>query len=177
MLSSLWNLFSLSLALAAIPDGIYRQDCRGNYLREEAIRGREAIFSETNFWRPGCDGASLLSRSYGELAYGEAPLLDFIFQRVTLTPLDEATAEQMRALGTCGRHDWRESEEAEVTGASCRFSAKVEIRVPAVGERRYGIYHQQNGDLFFGRLEPRFDGKSPERRPLFLDSLPYRLVP
>lgn len=160
-----------------IPDGTYRQDCRGTYQREESIQGNAAVFSETNFWRRACEEPSLRTRSYGELEYGEAPLLDFIFRRVTITPLDAVTAEQMRALGSCGLRDWQEGEEKDVTGTWCRFGEKVELRVPEAGERRYGIYDWKDGELFFGRLEPRFDGRSPGRRPLYLDPSPYRLVP
>lgn len=173
-------------ALAVIPDGQYEQGCQAGYRRAEIIAGENAVYVEKNFADPFCRELSLEIRSYGLLTYGEAvprpagaAAIDFLFQRVTLTPKQEWVARLYRDRRLCGLSEWSVGQETEITGRSCDFFGVGRFSpVPEGGAVRYGVYRQeQNGNLYMGKLRPERDGLTPERRPQELDPFPYERRP
>lgn len=171
-------------AQAAGLDGRWRQGCAGGYRREELFRGGLAAYSERNFWDEGCRSPAVEAVSRGWIALGglvsaprEARAIDFTFEAVSVRPLDPRAAAAYRARRVCGIRDWAEGEERDVTGLSCDFAGLGSvIRVPARGERRFGVVRAEGGLLYLGRLSPERDGTSPARRPRELDPSPYREV-
>lgn len=160
----------LALAIA----GFFIQDCANGLLRSQEFRGNQVIYSEENFFNSACSEPSVASRSYGEYSLGplvaDSRHIDFIFEKVTLEPKNEAVAAGYRARSLCGIADWSAGSETEITGLSCDFLDNGgNFLVPAAGARRYGIVKEEGDSLFFGRLSPELDGSSPERRPTKLD--------
>ena len=173
------------LAFAGELDGVWRQDCRAGYSREEAFAGAHAAYTERNFRDSACSSLSVETISRGSISLGELVLepsgaraLDFSFESVSLRPIDEKVATLWRERGVCGFRDWRAGVEKEVTGRYCDFFGLGSVvRVPSPGDRKFGIVVPGEGAIFLGRLSPERDGSTPERRPRELDSEPYRKVP
>jgi hypothetical protein len=164
----------LVLAIA----GLFTQDCASGFRRSQDFRGDRVIYSEENFFDPACAEPSVASRSYGSYSLGgpagEAREIDFVFERVTLEPKTEAVAASYRARALCGITGWEKDRETEITGLACDFLGNGgNFSVPAAGDIRYGIVREEERGLRFGRLSPEFNGSSPERRPRFLDPVPY----
>lgn len=182
-------LVALTLATAALAagplDGIWRQDCSRGYSREEAFRGDQAAYSERNFWDGACSQPAVETISEGTVTLGPAVSapggareIDFQFTTVSLRPVDVKAAAAWRERGVCGFRDWAAGVAKVVTGRECDFFGLGSVvRVPATGDRKFGVVKAGEGMLFFGRLSPARDGSSPEKRPLELDPAPYRKVP
>lgn len=167
----------LALAIA----GLFAQDCANGFRRSQDFRGDQVTYSEENFFDSACEEPSVSSRSYGSYSLGgpvgDAREIDFVFAKVTLEPKSEAVASAYRARLLCGRSDWEEGRETEITGQACDFlNNGGYFNIPAAGDIRYGIVKEEENSLRFGRLSPEFNGSSPERRPRFLDPVPYRLA-
>jgi hypothetical protein len=106
-----------------------------------------------------------------------ARALDFVFTGVALRPLDERAASVWRERGVCGIRDWLPGVERDVTGRECDFYGLGSVvKVPAAGDRKFGVVKEAGGSLYFGRLSPSLDGSRPDRRPTELDPSPYRKV-
>jgi hypothetical protein len=158
--------------------GLFAQDCTNGFRRSQEFRGNQVVYAEQNFFDSACEEPSVTTRSYGTYVLGAGAgsgrEIDFTFSKVTLTPKTGGVAEAYRLRALCGRADWAANEEAEISGRRCDFLDNgVGFRVPAMGDRRYGIVKEGEGALWFGRLSPESDGSTPARRPRFLDPLPY----
>lgn len=164
----------LALALA----GLFVQDCASGFRRSQDFSPSQVIYSEENFFDSACEELSVSSRSYGSYSLGEkvgdARAIDFVFAKVTLEPSSAEVAAAYRGRALCGLTEWEQDKETEITGLRCDFLDNGGLfKVPSAGDIRYGIVKEEGDSLRFGRLSPEFDGSSPERRPLFLDSRPY----
>lgn len=174
-----------TLSFAAGLDGLWRQDCRNGYQKEERISGGRVEFAETNFRDGFCGRPAVRILSRGALLGGPAVAqpesaeeLDFIFSSVSLVPLDEGAALFYDSIRLCGLSGWRVGEEKEITGLFCSFFGEEGglFVVPAKGTRKYGIVKRGPLEIFFGRLSPERDGSTPFRRPLELEEMAFRRV-
>lgn len=176
-------LFS-QLALGAELDGLWRQDCRRGYQKEEMISGSFAEFTERNFRDVLCTQPALALISRGQLITGatvaqprSAHELDFVFSTVSVMPLDQAAAAFYEDIQLCGLRGWRIGQEKEITGMICSFfGGNSFFVVPAKGTRKFGIVKKGEGEIFFGRLSPDRDGSSPLKRPIALEESAFRRI-
>jgi hypothetical protein len=165
-------------------DGAWKQGCGPGIIKEEKFSGETAEYTETNFWEPTCKNAVVQTISRGKINLGEAVRepqgalsIDFTFSSVHMRPLYERTVEIYNKRHVCGISDWALNEEREVTGRECDFFGLGSVmRIPAAGEKRFGIVKVTEGALYFGRLTPEKNGLTPEARPVQLDPAPYRAV-
>lgn len=175
-------------------------------VRQEIFHQSSVRFVETKFLDENCEQGFLEFSSDGQFTVGkveslepletsefsEAPepveaqksfeqldppghSMDFTFQSVRLRPLSEAALQWMNQQSFCGKTHWRLMEFQNVSGQKCEFPGG-NIRVPAEGEKRYGIFRIEENLLYLGRLSPEADGTSPEKRPKTWDSMPYQKV-
>ncbi len=80
---------------------------------------------------------------------------------------NEAVASA-NALRFCGFGDWQTGVEKEVSGRNCVAT------LPAAGQPYYDIFRIQNSELFIGQVDAAHDGKSPQTRPVLLESAPFK---
>jgi hypothetical protein len=178
-------LLFVMVAQAGELDGTWRQDCSRGFQREEKFQGGSAAYTERNFRDLECSKPAVETISRGAISLGGtvalpsgARELDFSFSSVSLKPLDERAAKEYRERILCGFRDWRANEEKLVTGRECDFFGLGSVvRIPAEGDRRFGVVKVSGEGLFFGMLSPERDAGSPDRRPRELDPSPYRRVP
>lgn len=172
-------LFSL-VAVAGIPeDGIWRQDCRAAYQREERLFQDKIHFVETNFLDTKCLQPGLEIKSEGAIAWG-APVsspadafeADYEFEKIFVTVKSDTYKNYFNAKKVCGLEEWEIGQSVEVTGKHCGL-----FRAPDAGDKRYGIYKVEAGLLYFGKLTRERNASTPELRPRELDPSPYRRLP
>lgn len=183
MIFFFFALFSSS-AFAGGLDGLWRQDCRAGYQKEERIQGSQVAFTERSFRDHACERPAIEIISRGALIWGalvarprNASELDFVFSSVSLIPRDRDAAAYYEALKLCGLSGWRVGEEKEITGLVCSFFGEgSQFFIPLKGTRKFGIVKAGAEEIFFGRLSPERDGSSPLKRPLELEERAFRRV-
>jgi hypothetical protein len=162
--------------------GGWRQPCDQFVVREEHFSASQVVFVETNYQDDGCEIPVLESRSQGDYFIGEElPLqppgraMDFHFAKVELRGRSAEVIQWLRQQKFCGISHWELNHYVEVTGKDCEFSLG-KIQVPAVGDRRFGIFRVESNKLYLGKLTPIRDGKSKESRPTDWDPRPFLRV-
>ncbi len=189
--------YGLTLLLVQLLQGTWVQPCQQSMVRKEIFHESSVRFVETKFLDENCEQGFLEFSSDGQFMVRKLESLepseisvapesieqldppghsmDFTFQSVRLRPLSEAALQWMNQQSFCGKTQWRLMEFQNVSGQKCEFPGG-NIRVPAEGEKRYGIFRIEEELLYLGRLSPEADGTSPEKRPKTWDSLPYQKV-
>lgn len=171
----------VSNAGASELEGKWRQDCSNSTMREEFFSGEEAIFSENSFFDALCSEPSFVFISKGKIRMGEkvviptdAREIDFTFESVSLLVLSAKHIARFNNEKMCGISHWVLGEKTDITGRVCSIFGGP-TKAPERGSMRYGIYKvEKDSFLFFGKLTPEFDAKSPDKRPRVYDPFVYR---
>ena len=166
------------LTAAASPlEGKWRTDCFSGFQKTEIFRGSTVSLVEENFSQKNCEKLGLRISSVGQFILDEAAgFIDFQFERVLLSVHNETYKNFYEQKSMCGIREWPLGLEQDITGLACDFFGQGKpVQVPIAGEARYGIYSLKGKQLFFGKLSPERDGRSPDRRPAVLDPRFFRL--
>lgn len=159
--------------------GVWIQPCDQSLVKEEHFSAEKVALVETNFFDADCTKPMLESRSEGDYSIGEdLPLaprgraMDFQFTKVEIRGRSAEIVQWLQQQKFCGIADWQLDQFVEVSGKICEFPLG-KIQIPAVGDRRFGIFRLEENRLFFGKLTPIRDGKSRESRPTEWDPRPF----
>jgi hypothetical protein len=74
------------------------------------------------------------------------------------------------AANFCGFNDWKITVDKDVTGRNCV------AHLPSAGEPYYQIFKISDSDLFIGEVNTLHTGRTPESRPVALETTPYKKV-
>lgn len=120
-----------------------------------------------------CTGSALIE-SQVEMKYsipnyqpGTISNLDALVTSANMTLTTDAAVEVANANALCGFHDWQTQQPKDIAGTSCHAAG--------LNQPIYEIVNYQNGNLFFGVLEPVQSRASNAARPTTLIRSPLRL--
>jgi hypothetical protein len=165
--------------------GLWRSECiadrtstgSGVWIRTSANLGREKIeFREEEFRDEACRKSYLTSAvtvtyklSGASAVVPGASNLDGVFQRLTLTLLDESARSPFNATQVCGYSDWAVKVAKDIAGRNC--DPKTGELQPKVGEAVYTLLEVQTSAAGVDQLRLGKDGgPTPETRSVELES-------
>jgi hypothetical protein len=152
--------------------GLWRQECASRNIRTEDFQGAQVSLSESFYSDDLCLGGSLSFISRGTYTLPRAGQMDFEFTGMGLVLRDSRFVEDFNQRQVCGFSDWQLEVEKEISGRTCEIFGSPQ-RIPAVGDKRYGIYQLKADQLLFGKLSREQNAMSPEKRPTNFDPRPY----
>ena len=170
------NLFVLILGLpptsvAQIASGFWSTGCQ-NGLKNEQIYGRNnRVFTTEGFYQDkNCTDESFRFQTIGLVSYYSGSTsesyIDFLYEEIFLTVFKQNVILDFNSRKVCGYADWTVTQAQNITGLKCAiFNLNRPTKIPSAGETKYGIYHSNDGKLFYGRLTQELNATSPEKRP------------
>ncbi len=168
------NLFVLILGLplisaAQIASGFWSTGCQ-NGLKKEQIYGRNnrVITTESFFQDKNCTDESFRFQTIGLVSYYSTSdgFIDFLYEEIYLTVFKQNVISGFNSRKVCGYTDWATTQAQNITGLKCAiFNLNRPTKIPSAGETKYGIYHSNDGKLYYGPLTQELNATSPEKRP------------
>ena len=178
------NLFVLILGLplisaAQITSGLWSTGCQ-NGLKKEQIYGHNnrVITTESFYQDKNCTDESFRFQTIGLVSYYSAyhstsenvavseNYIDFLYEEIYLTVFKQNVILDFNSRKVCGYTDWAAAQAQPITGLKCAiFNLNRPTKIPSAGETKYGIFHSNNGKLYYGQLTQELNATSPEKRP------------
>lgn len=157
-------------------EGLWRQDCLHQAIRQEHFQNSHVSLTESFYRDATCTQLALSFESHGDFQT-QGKEIDFAFHKIFITVHDFSALLDFHTRKVCGIANWEQGIPQEVTGRYCEiYGNELGIQIPPAGQKRYGIYQIQKDLLFFGRLTPEKDATSPNKRPREFDGRFFKRI-
>jgi len=169
------SVFAQSTSISGDLDllqGPWLQPCAARNIRTESFQGNQVRLSESFYNDDLCQSGLISFISQGTFTLPQVGQMDFQFTAMSLVLKHPHFVADFNQRQVCGFSDWQLEVEKEISGRLCEIFGSPQ-RIPAVGDKRYGIYHLNGDQLLFGKLSREQNAMSPEKRPTNFDPRPY----
>ncbi len=168
----LTGLASPALALAQV-NGLYGGECvsldglsavKDVYFTPDSFEMVQTVFTDAGCQNPAYDFSVSGTYSFDP----NTSAIDFHFEAMRMTAIDDRVATTFAEEHLCGLEDWRAHAALDVSGRDCAGQT-----IPQHNSVAYDILALSGEGIRFGKLEPEHDGSTPGKRTRTWDTAFY----